>query len=76
MLQNGRGGTLEKTPTLEEPSPLVKVHLEIDESCMRPLQCHRKKQAKPKEDLWSTLLSKPCKHNDEPFVIQAALAQR
>jgi hypothetical protein len=59
MLENGRRGTLERTPSLEEPSPLVKAHLEIDEACMRPLQCHCKKQAKPKEDLQSPLLSKP-----------------
>jgi hypothetical protein len=73
-LENGRGDTLEKTHTLEEPSSLVKARLEIDESCMRPLQCHRKKQAKPKEDLWSPFLSKPREHNNEPLVIQAALA--
>jgi hypothetical protein len=42
MLENGRGGTLERTPTLEEPSPLVKARLERDDSCMRPLQCHPK----------------------------------
>ncbi len=58
MLENGRGGTLERTPTLEEPSPLVKARLEIDDACMRPLQCHCKKQAKPEEDLWSPLLFK------------------
>jgi len=64
MLKNGRGGTLERTLSLEEPSPLVKAHLEIDDAYMRPLQCHCKKQAKPKEDLWRS------------FVIQAMLAQR
>jgi hypothetical protein len=61
MLENGRGGTLKTTLSLEEPSlSLVKARLEIDDACMRPLQCHCKKQAKPKEDLWSPLLSKPC----------------
>jgi hypothetical protein len=29
MLENGRGGTLERTLNLEEPSPLVKARLEI-----------------------------------------------
>jgi len=56
----GRGGTLERTLSFEEASPLVKARLEIDDACMRPLQCHCKKQAKPKEYLWSPLLSKPC----------------
>ncbi len=65
MLENGRGGTLERTLRLEEPSPLVKAPNEIDDSCMRPLQCHCTMQAKPKEDLRSPLLSKPCYHNDE-----------
>jgi hypothetical protein len=60
MLKNGRGGRLERTLSLEEHSPLVNAGLEIDDACMCPLQCHCKKQAKPKEDLWSPLLSKPC----------------
>jgi hypothetical protein len=34
MLKNGRGGTLERTLSLEEPSPLVKAHLEIDDGHM------------------------------------------
>jgi len=37
MLENGRGGTLERTLSLEEPSPLVKAFLEIDDTSMRPL---------------------------------------
>ncbi len=65
MLENGRGGTLERTIRLEEPSPLVKARLEKDDTCMRPSQCHCKKKAKPKKDLWSPLLSKPCQYNDE-----------
>jgi len=34
MLENVRGGTLERTLSLEEPSPLVKARLEIDHACM------------------------------------------
>jgi hypothetical protein len=49
IVENGRGGTLERTLSLEEPSPLVKAGLEIDDACMSPLQCHCKKQAKLKE---------------------------
>ncbi len=60
MLENGRGHTLERTLRLEEPSPLVKARVEIDDTSLRPLQCHCKKQAKPKEKLRSPLLSKPC----------------
>jgi hypothetical protein len=37
MLENGTGGTLERTLRLEEPSPLVKPRLEIDDTSMRPL---------------------------------------
>jgi hypothetical protein len=33
----------------------VKARLEIGDTCLRPLQCHCKKQAKPKEDLQSPL---------------------
>jgi hypothetical protein len=33
-LENGKGGTLERTLSLEEPSPLAKAHLEIDDACM------------------------------------------
>jgi hypothetical protein len=63
MLENGRGCTLERTLRLEEPSPLVKARLEIDDTCFGPLQCHCKKQAKPKEDLHTAILYNESKHN-------------